>query len=489
MQKNLPKHDHRIDPKAILSDNSVPSKCCGDASRSSANIRNLPEMSIKRKVHCGLERKTISQPINIPPSKNFMLAKIECLRAEIKDLRSNLGISEGLRKEMAMEIKRFQEAGGKWDKLSKVMKLDSNRSIKCDDDHDIGLLWNLSNMTDCFKVIDRELATLNHASRGGCEHPMVIMSKNHLEIGSFPLVEDVESKLSDINKAFHVDTNMVDHVVVPQKEVDISAGFAGVKGNLIWFNSGETDLMFRLVGDKVTKSIVLEPGFGFCVGKRDRYIRVLLFSFVRASDKFQGPEVNSFISHALFFGSDAGDEGSWLCELNVEDQAVEWSNHEGKFSHDKKKWNNRKRWRMKDSDRISRLGIESKNFRRNQIRIAPMRGSDMPLDLLAGKIVEVEKWVRDTLRCVKSGALPKTFNVTSRKEHPPVGDPFDIFWVDFDFNDELWDDEVMWDIRYLLMGSKFDKLPGFPFEIYDIREKLYVTRDGISERERGPRMD
>ena len=133
---------------------------------------------------------------------------------------------------------------------------------------------------------------------------------------------------------------------------------------------------------------------------------------------------------------------------------MEWSDHEGKFSHDKKKWNNRKRWRMKDSDRISRLGIESKNFRRNQIRITPMRGSDMPLDLLAGKIVEVEKWVRDTLRFVKSGALPRTFNVTSRKEHPPVGDPFDIFWVDFDFNDELWDDEVMWDIRYLLMGSK-----------------------------------
>ena len=43
------------------------------------------------------------------------------------------------------------------------------------------------------------------------------------------------------------------------------------------------------------------------MGKRDRYIRVLLFSFVRASDKFQGPEVNSFISHALFFGSYAGD--------------------------------------------------------------------------------------------------------------------------------------------------------------------------------------
>ena len=229
------------------------------------------------------------------------------------------------------------------------------------------------------------------------------------------------------------------------------------------------------------------------MGKRDRYIRVLLSSFVRASDKFQGPEVNSFISHALFFGSDCGDEGNWLIELNVENWAEEWSNHEVNFSHDKKQRSNvlghRKRWRMKDSDRIRRLGIESKNCRRNQIRIAPMRGSDMPPDLLAGKIVEVEKWVRDTLRCVKSGALPKTFNVTSRKEHPPVGHPFDILWVDFDFDDERWDDEVMWDIRYLLMGSKLEKLPGFPVELSDIREKLYITRDCISERGRGPRLD
>ena len=47
----------------------------------------------------------------------------------------------------------------------------------------------------------------------------------------------------------------------------------------------------------------------------------------------------------------------------------------------------------------------------------------------------------------------------------------------------------MWDIRYLLMGSKLDKQPGFPTELYDVREKLYITRDGISERGRGPSLD
>ena len=48
---------------------------------------------------------------------------------------------------------------------------------------------------------------------------------------------------------------------------------------------------------------------------------------------------------------------------------------------------------------------------------------------------------------------------------------------------------MMCDIRYLLMGSKLDKLPGFPAELNDIREKLYITRDGISERGRRARMD
>ena len=47
----------------------------------------------------------------------------------------------------------------------------------------------------------------------------------------------------------------------------------------------------------------------------------------------------------------------------------------------------------------------------------------------------------------------------------------------------------MWDIRYLLMGSKMEKLPGFPAEMADIREKLYVTRDGFSERGRRARRD
>ena len=70
-----------------------------------------------------------------------------------------------------------------------------------------------------------------------------------------------------------------------------------------------------------------------------------------------------------------------------------------------------------------------------------------------------------------------------------MGEPFDVLWVKFEFDDNVWDDEVMWDIRYLLMGSKLDKISGFPMELRDIQDKLYISRDGFSERERKMRRD
>ena len=49
---------------------------------------------------------------------------------------------------------------------------------------------------------------------------------------------------------------------------------------------------------------------------------------------------------------------------------------------------------------------------------------------------------------------PFSFEVVKGIERPRDGDPFEILWVKFDFEDDMWHDEVMWDIRYLLMGSK-----------------------------------
>ena len=84
----------------------------------------------------------------------------------------------------------------------------------------------------------------------------------------------------------------------------------------------------------------------------------------------------------------------------------------------------------------------------------------------------------------KLNSSPTDFTVAIGLERPYDGDPFNVLRVKFDFDEGMWDDEVMWDIRYLLMGSKLGKLSGFPKELRSVQDKLYISRDGISEKRR-----
>ena len=299
---------------------------------------------------------------------------------------------------------------------------------------------------------------------------------------SFPFDEQVSSLVEGINTALHVKTNIIGHLDTNNKEVEVTAGFAGAKGNLIWFNTGSSALLMRLKTGEETQSIIIETGFGFCLGKTEKFTRVFLPPVKGAGDLFSGDGKDACLSSVMFFGCDNGNHKNWLGKLNVDVPAAEFENGEALKGRCGMK-------RLSDSERKCRLGIIPENEERNQIRIAPMRGSNLPSNALSGRVSEVEKWIRDTLRCVKSKNMPKTFSIFHRKEHPRGGEPFDVLWAKFEFSDMMWDDEVMWDIRYLLMGSKLGKLPGFPSELYDIREKLYITRDGISERGRGRRVD
>ena len=77
------------------------------------------------------------------------------------------------------------------------------------------------------------------------------------------------------------------------------------------------------------------------------------------------------------------------------------------------------------------------------------------------------------------------FYSSHRKKNPKLGEPFDVLLVKFHIDESLWDDEVMWDIPYLLMGSKLWKIPGVPAGLNDIREKLYISRDGERGRKVG----
>ena len=164
----------------------------------------------------------------------------------------------------------------------------------------------------------------------------------------------------------------------------------------------------------MTQSITLEHGYGFCIGKMEKLTRVFISSINSAAEMFSEDSPKASRPRVVFFGCDEGDRRNWLSELNSDGQAVEFQRWRSKIGRHKANLNS-------ENERNRRLGIETRNNLRNQIRIAPMRGSNIQPDVLAGKIVEVEKWIRDTLGGVKSSAMPKSFSVIPRKEHPLDG--------------------------------------------------------------------
>ena len=113
-----------------------------------------------------------------------------------------------------------------------------------------------------------------------------------------------------------------------------------------------------------------------------------------------------------------------------------------------------------------------------------MKGCDMPRGFPSQNIEAVRKWIKNSTSQAKLDPKPINSSVVKATEKPQVGDPFEVLWVEFGFGEEMWNDEVMWDIRYLLMGSKMDKLPGFPSALKCVREMIYISRDGESERRR-----
>ena len=185
--------------------------------------------------------------------------------------------------------------------------------------------------------------------------------------------------------------------------------------------------MVKLESLKETKSIILEPGFGFCIGKRKMFTKISLSSFDRASDRFDGEERMTSEAHALFFGCDTGDEGIWLGELNSQDLAPEWRIER----NPPKKIDDTRR----NSERTWRLGLANKNPKQNWIRIAPMKNSNIKSGVLEERIPEVERWVKNTLGQANIGSVPDKFLVVPAKESPILGDPFDVLWVNYEFDD------------------------------------------------------
>ena len=112
-------------------------------------------------------------------------------------------------------------------------------------------------MLDDFTALDNQLAAVNHASRNGEEDPIAIVSERELHTVSYPVNVHIRNRLLNINKAMCDVSNMIGHVVIPNGGVEIKPDFAGSKGNLAWFNTGDSDLILTVEMNKLRKSIIL----------------------------------------------------------------------------------------------------------------------------------------------------------------------------------------------------------------------------------------
>ena len=235
-----------------------------------------------------LRKEKIHPTYQIPnenTNRDQLLNLVQNLKEEITTLKIGLRKSESSRANMKLRIANMQEKDHS-NMLSNVLALDSTRTIKNKDGQKMGLLWNMTKECETLRVLNDYLEKREHSSRCPGDQSLVILSERQLEMVSFPMDEQIKSSLKVMNKSLHAQTNMIGHLIVSQEEIDVTAGFAGTEGNLIWFNTGGCALLLRLKIGKETQSIILEQGFGFCLGKREKLTRVCISSFCRTANIF-----------------------------------------------------------------------------------------------------------------------------------------------------------------------------------------------------------
>jgi len=259
-------------------------------------------------IFCGGNPRT-----NLNPDQ--LLSLVRNLSQEVADLKSGLKRSETLREDLERKLVSVGGNNTK-DLLRKVIGKDNTRIISGGGDERMGLFWDLESKREAFGLLDQHLDKLDHASRSRNEQPVAIISEEQLEMVSYPIEGSIRESVDEIREALCVQTDIMGHILVPKEEFEITAGFAGTKGNLIWFNTGGWSLILKLKTGRGTEALILDPGFGFCLRKREVATRVFLSSCDRAYDKFVEDELTDGRSHAIFFGCAMGDQGSWLGDLD-----------------------------------------------------------------------------------------------------------------------------------------------------------------------------
>ena len=103
------------------------------------------------------------------------------------------------------------------------------------------------------------------------------------------------------------------------------------------------------------------------------------------------------------------------------------------------------------------------------IRLAPIKGAGLHPTFLESKVKVIENWIANVRRLKPSLVLPELDKVIPIWEKPRDGDRFKILRILFKSEEGL---NTMFD---LLHGSKADLVEGFPLELQEVREKIYLS--------------
>ena len=125
-----------------------------------------------------------------------------------------------------------------------------------------------------------------------------------------------------------------------------------------------------------------------------------------------------------------------------------------------------------------RLGVKRLKQERKLIRFAPKVGTKFYPGELQSKTAFFEQWIWNTLAEAPYGSFSLLLEVSVQIEKTRKGEPFEIIKAKFA------EDENLWDVKQLLIGSKENEIPGYPADLENLRSRLHISRDTISERER-----
>ena len=96
----------------------------------------------------------------VTPRENSLIAEINVLKEKVRHLQSDLGKSENLRKKMELTMEGWQRHQSADSVMEEVVNLKSTCRVGDETDSNMGLLWNLSTKSGCFKVLNSELMKL-----------------------------------------------------------------------------------------------------------------------------------------------------------------------------------------------------------------------------------------------------------------------------------------------------------------------------------------